>query len=112
MPELQKNIVDDLASVTTESWRTFRIMAEMVEALDTLNSLTVNCISIFGSARCTPDTQVYQEAMRGGGSLIWLSENDLYDEYSIADSMYQPTRCGRGVLTHQTPGPGLDRVEA
>ena len=36
------------------------------------------------------DTQVYQEAMRGGGSLIWLSENDLYDEYSIADSMYQP----------------------
>ena len=37
MPELQQNIVDDLASVTTESWRTFRIMAEMVEALDTLN---------------------------------------------------------------------------
>ena len=36
------------------------------------------------------DTQVYQEAMRGGGSLIWLSENDLYDQYSIADSMYQP----------------------
>lgn len=36
------------------------------------------------------DTQVYQEAMRGGGSLIWLSENDLYDEYTIADSMYQP----------------------
>lgn len=36
------------------------------------------------------ETQVYQEAMKGGGSLIWLSENDLYDQYSIADSMYQP----------------------
>ena len=30
MPELRQNIVDDLSSVTTESWRTFRIMAEMV----------------------------------------------------------------------------------
>ena len=62
MPELQQNIVDDLASVTTESWRTFRIMAEMVEALDTLNALKVNCISIFGSARSTPDTQEYKDA--------------------------------------------------
>ena len=33
MPELQQNMIDDLSSVTTESWRTFRIMAEMVEAL-------------------------------------------------------------------------------
>ena len=62
MPELQQNIVDDLASVTTESWRTFRIMAEMVEALDALNALKVNCISLFGSARCTQDMQEYQDA--------------------------------------------------
>lgn len=62
MPELRQNIVDDLASVTTESWRTFRIMAEMVEALDTLNSLTVNCISLFGSARCAPESQEYKDA--------------------------------------------------
>ena len=64
MPELQQNIVDDLASVTTESWRTFRIMAEMVEALDTLNALKVNCISIFGSARCGAETQEYKDAER------------------------------------------------
>lgn len=62
MPELRQNIVDDLSSVTTESWRTFRIMAEMVGALDTLNALKVNCISLFGSARCTPDTQEYKDA--------------------------------------------------
>ena len=62
MPELQQNMVDDLASVTTESWRTFRIMAEMVEALDTLNSIKVNCISLFGTARCAPESREYKDA--------------------------------------------------
>lgn len=62
MPEIRQNIVDDLTSVTTESWRTFRIMAEMVEALDTLNGLKRNCISIFGSARSMPETSAYQDA--------------------------------------------------
>lgn len=62
MPEIQQNIVDDLANVTTESWRTFRIMAEMVEAMDTLNSLKSPCVSIFGSARTAPDAPIYQEA--------------------------------------------------
>ena len=56
MPELQQNMIDDLSSVTTESWRTFRIMAEMVEALDALNALKVKCISLFGTARCKPDS--------------------------------------------------------
>ena len=62
MPELQQNMIDDLSSVTTESWRTFRIMAEMVEALDALNALKVKCISLFGSARCTLDSQEYKDA--------------------------------------------------
>ena len=62
MPELQQNMIDDLTSVTTESWRTFRIMAEMVEALDTLNALKVKCISLFGTARCKPDSQEYKDA--------------------------------------------------
>lgn len=62
MPEAQQNMFDDLKSVTTESWRTLRIMAEMVNALDELNSLKVNCISIFGSARSTPDGSEYQAA--------------------------------------------------
>ena len=70
MPEVQQNIVDDLASVTTESWRTFRIMAEMVYALDTLNALTVNCISIFGSARCSADSKFYKDAETIARSLV------------------------------------------
>ena len=62
MPEMQQNMIDDLASVTTESWRTFRIMAEMVEALDSLNALRVKCISLFGTARCKPDSAEYKDA--------------------------------------------------
>ena len=69
MPELQQNLVDDITSVTTESWRTFRIMGEMVEALDTLNHLDRPCISIFGSARSHPDDAAYQAAEKRAGLL-------------------------------------------
>ena len=62
MPEKQQNIVDDLASLTTESWRTLRIMGEMVQAFDTLNSLKHSCVSIFGSARVKPGTKPYEDA--------------------------------------------------
>lgn len=83
MPEFQQNIVDDLASATTESWRTFRIMAEMVNALDELNALKVNCISIFGSARSQPESQEYQDAEKLAGLLV---------------------RAGYGVITGGGPG--------
>ena len=63
MPEVSQNIIDDLHNVTTESWRTLRIMAETVTALDTLNAVSHNCISIFGSARVTPDCKEYQDTV-------------------------------------------------
>ena len=62
MPELHQNIIDDLTSVTTESWRTLRVMGEMITAFDTLNEVKGNCISIFGSARCKPESKAYQDA--------------------------------------------------
>lgn len=62
MAELQRNIIDDLTNTTTESWRTFRIMAEMVTAFEILNEVPVNCISIFGSARSGPKSQEYKDA--------------------------------------------------
>lgn len=62
MPEFQQNLYDDLASVSTESWRTFRIMAEMVNAMDTLNAVKAPCISLFGSARSRPDSPECQAA--------------------------------------------------
>lgn len=70
MHELPRNFMDDLAATTTESWRTFRIMAELVDALDTLNSLSVHCISIFGSARSAPDSQEYEDAEKLAGLLV------------------------------------------
>ncbi|MBQ7617978.1 MAG: TIGR00730 family Rossman fold protein [Desulfovibrio sp.] len=64
MPEKQQNIIDDLASLTTESWRSLRILGEMVQAFDILNSLTCACISIFGSARVAREDPIYQETER------------------------------------------------
>lgn len=37
-------------------------MAEMVEGFDTLNRLKVSCVSIFGSARATPEEKNYKDA--------------------------------------------------
>ena len=62
MPEVQQNLYDDLASVTTESWRTLRILGEMVQSFDTLNSLKRSCVSIFGSARVKVGSKAYQDA--------------------------------------------------
>lgn len=44
-----------------ESWRVFRIMAEFVEAVETLSSVE-RAVSIFGSARLKPDDPYYQKA--------------------------------------------------
>lgn len=59
MSEKRQNVIDDLAASGTESWRVFRVMAEMVDAFDTLNAVKQNCISIFGSARSGPGTPHY-----------------------------------------------------
>ena len=68
--EIRQNVIDDLNAMTTESWRTIRIMAEMVQALDTLNKLDTDCVSIFGSARSTPDTPEYRDAERLARMLV------------------------------------------
>ena len=68
--EIRQNVIDDLNAMTTESWRTIRIMAEMVQALDTLNHLDSDCVSIFGSARSTPDTPEYRDTERLARMLV------------------------------------------
>jgi uncharacterized protein (TIGR00730 family) len=55
--------IDELSA--TESWRLFRIMAEMVDGFDTLNGFT-NCVSVFGSARTKSGSPLYAEAERLG----------------------------------------------
>ena len=43
-----------------DSWRMFRIMAEVVDGFETLSNVQ-HCVSIFGSARVRPDNPIYQE---------------------------------------------------
>lgn len=58
MPSSKQFVLDSLSM--KESWRLFKIMAELVDGFDTLNDLS-NCVSIFGSARVTPDNPLYQD---------------------------------------------------
>jgi uncharacterized protein (TIGR00730 family) len=59
MEDKNQFVVDALS--IEESWRIFRIMAEFVEAIDTLSGVK-HAVSIFGSARTTPDDPYYQKA--------------------------------------------------
>lgn len=61
---------DELAPKSQESWRIFRIMAELVTALDEMNSLKENCVSIFGSARAKPDSEEYNAAEKLASLLV------------------------------------------
>jgi uncharacterized protein (TIGR00730 family) len=54
---------------TTDSWRVFRIMGEFVEGFDTLARVGP-AVSIFGSARTTPDDGYYQAAEQVGRLLV------------------------------------------
>lgn len=49
----------DLLSIR-ESWRLFRIIAEIVDGFETLSDVGP-CVSIFGSARAKPDSPLYEE---------------------------------------------------
>jgi len=46
---------------TSETWRVFRIQSELVEGFETLSDLGA-AVTIFGSARLTPENKYYQEA--------------------------------------------------
>ena len=53
----------------TDTWRVFRIMGEFVEGFDDLATLTRG-ISIFGSARTSPDDPDYQAAEETAARLV------------------------------------------
>ncbi len=59
MDEKKQFVVDALS--IEESWRIFRIMAEFVDAIETLSGVK-HAVSIFGSARTQPDDPYYQKA--------------------------------------------------
>ena len=57
----QQYIIDTLSA--QESWRLFRILAEIVDGFEDLSGLPP-CVSIFGSARPKADHPVYEETRR------------------------------------------------
>jgi uncharacterized protein (TIGR00730 family) len=59
MDERRQYVVDALS--IDESWRIFRIMAEFVEAIETLTQIK-HAVSIFGSARTKPGDPYYEKA--------------------------------------------------
>ncbi len=63
-----KQYVMDSLSVN-ESWRVFRIMAEIVEGIETLSNVH-NAVTIFGSARVKPEDEYYQQTERLAGLLV------------------------------------------
>ncbi len=56
----EKQYLVDALSIN-ESWRMFRIMSEFVEAIEELSDIGT-AVTIFGSARTTPDNPYYQKA--------------------------------------------------
>ena len=59
MDERNQYVVDSLS--IEESWRIFRIMAEFVDAIETLSKVR-HAVSIFGSSRTKPGDPYYQKA--------------------------------------------------
>lgn len=53
---------------TSEAWRVFRIQAELIDGIESLNSLGP-AVSLFGSARLGKDSPYYQAARQVGASL-------------------------------------------
>ncbi len=69
--------------VVGDSWRMFRIMGEFVDGFDGMSALNVPAVSIFGSARTSPDDQWYLTAEHLAGELA---------------------RAGYGIITGGGPG--------
>ncbi len=53
---------------TSEAWRVFRIQGELIDGIESLNSLGP-AVSLFGSARLTEDSPYYQAAKQVATSL-------------------------------------------
>lgn len=60
MAEKKQFLIDELS--VNESWRLFKIMAEIVDGFDAMSEIG-NGVSIFGSARVKPDAPTYKDTV-------------------------------------------------
>ena len=65
----EKKEIEDLSR--SETWRVFRILAEIVDSFETLNNLGP-AVTIFGSSRLGPKDKYYLDAVKVG---LMLSDN-------------------------------------
>jgi uncharacterized protein (TIGR00730 family) len=56
-------------SIGSDSWRMFRIMAEFVDGFDTMSTVDVPAVTVYGSARTPPDDKNYLLAEQIGAEL-------------------------------------------
>ncbi|MBI9075630.1 MAG: TIGR00730 family Rossman fold protein [Desulfatibacillum sp.] len=89
-------VIDELSQ--SESWRILRIMSEFVEGIDTMSEVGP-AVSIFGSARCTPEDKYYKLARKlaarcvkanfavitgGGGGIMEAANLGAADENGVS----------------------------
>lgn len=89
-------VIDELSQ--SESWRILRIMSEFVDGIDTMSEVGP-AVSIFGSARCTPEDKYYQIARKlaaecvkanfavitgGGGGIMEAANLGAADENGLS----------------------------
>lgn len=67
VPDKKQFLIDELSM--RESWRLFKIMAEVVDGFDAMSEIS-NGVSIFGSARVKPEDPLYKETEEVAAKLV------------------------------------------
>nr|WP_028587112.1 TIGR00730 family Rossman fold protein [Desulfocurvus vexinensis] len=67
MPDKKQFLIDELSM--RESWRLFKIMAEVVDGFDAMSEIS-NGVSIFGSARVKPEDPLYKDTEEIAAKLV------------------------------------------
>jgi len=67
VPDKKQFLIDELSM--RESWRLFKIMAEVVDGFDAMSEIS-NGVSIFGSARVKPEDPLYKETEEIAAKLV------------------------------------------
>jgi len=63
------SVITRNGTASEETWRIFRIMAEFVEGFETMSRIGP-AVTVYGSARLTPDEHHYQQAVIFGRKLV------------------------------------------
>ncbi|WP_035251156.1 TIGR00730 family Rossman fold protein [Desulfocurvus vexinensis] len=67
VPDKKQFLIDELSM--RESWRLFKIMAEVVDGFDAMSEIS-NGVSIFGSARVKPEDPLYKDTEEIAAKLV------------------------------------------